>query len=70
LLAIGDLAIARIIQEHFCCNRGFAAATRLRLAGSPLALLDVLFKYAARLRMPVSQRDCAISPRTVLNNAG
>ena len=24
----------------------------------------------SRLRMPVSQRDCAISPRTVMNNAG
>jgi len=25
---------------------------------------------ASRLRMPVSQCDCAISPRTVMNNAG
>ncbi len=24
----------------------------------------------SRLRMPVSQRDCAITPRTVMNNAG
>src|SRR5262245_60508861 len=24
----------------------------------------------SRLRMPVSQHDCAISPRTVVNNAG
>jgi hypothetical protein len=22
--------LARIIHEHFCCNRGFAAATSLR----------------------------------------
>ena len=29
--------LARIIHERFCCNRGFAAATRLRLAGSPFA---------------------------------
>ncbi|MEK7352646.1 MAG: hypothetical protein AAB177_17365, partial [Nitrospirota bacterium] len=28
--------LARIIHEHFCCNRGFAAATSLRRAGSPL----------------------------------
>jgi len=27
---------APIIHEHFCCNRGFAAATSLRQAGSPL----------------------------------
>ena len=26
-----------MIHEHFCCNRGFAAATSLRRAGSPLA---------------------------------
>ena len=32
--------------------------------------LDVLFKYASRLRMPVSQHDCAVSRRTVMNNAG
>jgi len=39
---ISDLA--RIIHEHFCCNRGFAAATSLdavgpasRQAGSPLS---------------------------------
>jgi len=29
--------LARIIHERFCCNRAFAATTRLRLAGSPLA---------------------------------
>jgi hypothetical protein len=28
--------LARIIHERFCCNRGFAAATSLRPAGSPL----------------------------------
>ena len=31
------LSLARMIHERFCCNRGFAAATRLRLAGSPFA---------------------------------
>ena len=29
--------LARIIHEHFCCNRGFAATTSLRRAGSPFA---------------------------------
>ena len=36
--------LARIIHDHFCCNRGFAAATSLdavgtasRQAGSPLS---------------------------------
>jgi len=31
------VTLARIIHEHFCCNRGFAAATSLRRAGSPKA---------------------------------
>jgi hypothetical protein len=43
------LAPARIIHERFCCNHGFAAATRLRLAGSPLAPLDVLLGTGALL---------------------
>jgi cellulose synthase (UDP-forming) len=34
-LSHGELA--RIIHEHFCCNRGFAATTSLRRAGSPFA---------------------------------
>ena len=29
--------LARIIHEHFCFNRGFAATTSLRRAGSPFA---------------------------------
>jgi hypothetical protein len=29
--------LACIINEHFCCNRGLAAATSFRQAGSPLA---------------------------------
>ncbi len=28
--------LARIIHEHFCCNRQSAATTSLRSAGSPL----------------------------------
>ena len=31
------LMLARIIHEHFCCNREFAAATSLWRAGSPKA---------------------------------
>jgi len=38
--------LAHIIHERCCCNRGFAAATRLRLAGSPLAPSTYCFKYA------------------------
>ena len=30
------MSLACIIHEHFCCDRGFAAATSLRRAGSPL----------------------------------
>ena len=30
---------ARIIHEHFCCNRRSAATTSFRLAGSPLTVL-------------------------------
>jgi len=35
--SMSDRLLARIIHEHFCCNRRFAAATSLRRAGSPLA---------------------------------
>jgi len=114
------MVLARIIHEHFCCNRGFSAATSLdavglasRQAGSPLsrstscsrmppsrrrlgseACLAHSYKGgqppcriptkgahplrnsqawrcpASRLRAPVSLGDCAISRRTVMNNAG
>ena len=30
------MGLARIIHEHFCCNRRSAATTSLRSAGSPL----------------------------------
>ncbi|MDH5253541.1 MAG: hypothetical protein OEW25_09465 [Nitrospira sp.] len=40
-------ALTRIIHERFCCNRGFAAATRLRRAGSPLTASTYCFKYAS-----------------------
>jgi hypothetical protein len=73
--------LARIIHERFCCNRGFAAATSLdavgtasRQAGSPLGRsVNILFQVClppSWLRAPVSLGDCAISRRTVMNNAG
>ena len=34
--AFGNSFLARIIHEHFCCNRRSAATTSLRPAGSPL----------------------------------
>ena len=39
--------LARIIHEHFCCNRRSAAATSLRSAGSPPRTIDVLHEYAS-----------------------
>jgi hypothetical protein len=50
-------ALTRIIHDCFCCHRGFAAATRLDAA-------DVASRQAGSLG------DCAISRRTVMNNAG
>ena len=43
----GRGGLTRIIHEHFCCNRGFAAATSLRRAGSPLVTSPYRFKYAS-----------------------
>ena len=71
-------SLTRIIHERFYCNRGFAAATSLsasfaRPAGRLAPRnLDILFQVClgfSGLRVPVSQRDCAISSRTVMNNA-
>ena len=44
------LLLARMIHERFCCNRGFATATSLRRAGSPLAASTYCFKYASVAR--------------------
>ncbi len=49
--------LARIIHERFCYNRGFAAATSLRRAGSPLATSTYCFKYAS-----VSRRAAQKTP--------
>jgi hypothetical protein len=71
--------LARMIHERFCCNHGFAAATSLhefngvQAGGLAACPLDVLFQVRlgfSRLRTPVSQRDCVISQRTVMNNVG
>jgi len=39
--------LARIIHEHFCCNRRSAATTSLRSAESPFWTLNVLHEYAS-----------------------
>ena len=44
--------LARIIHEHFCCNRAFAAATSLRRAGSPLAPLTYCSSTPRGLAVP------------------
>ncbi len=42
----GTRALARIIHERFCCNRGFAAATSLSAGGLAARSVDILFKDA------------------------
>ena len=41
------LALARIIHERFCCNRGFAATTSHSAGVLATQSLTVLFKYAS-----------------------
>jgi len=41
-----DHALARIIHERFCCNRGFAAATSLSAGGLAARSVDILLKDA------------------------
>ena len=56
--------LAHIIHERFCCNRGSAAAASLsagRLAAQSLNVLLQVRVGPSRLRVPVSQRGCAIS---------
>ena len=59
-----ELALTRIIHGRFCCNRGFAAATRLRLAGSPFAPSTYYSSMprvltASRARLATRLRDFA-----------
>ena len=49
---ITDRARARIIHEHFCCNRRFAATTGLRPAGSPLGPSPCCMSTHRGLRAP------------------
>ena len=56
--------LARMIHEHFCCNRRFAAATSLRRAGSPFAPLTYCTSMsrgltAPRARLATRLRDFA-----------
>ena len=55
--------------EGFYCNRGHAVATGVLATQS----IDILFQVclpSSGLHVPVSPRDCAISPRTIMNNTG
>ena len=44
--------LARIIHEHFCCNRRSAVPTSLRLAGSPLGPSTYCTSTLQVLRVP------------------
>jgi hypothetical protein len=63
---------ARINHERFCCNFGFPAVTSLRRAGSPLTPSTYCSSTPQGLAAPHARlaRDCAISRRTVMINAG
>ena len=72
---VGDIrpffigALARIIHERFCCNRGYAVPTGVLATQSVNVLFQVRFR-PSWLRLPVSQRVCVFSRRTAMNNAG
>ena len=63
---------ALTIHERFCCDGGFAIARAFGgQARRSLPRRTVQVRLgASRFRMLVSQRDCAISRRTIMNNAG
>ena len=64
--------LACMIHEHFCCNRGFAAAHAFggqARRSLPRRTIQVRLG-SSRLCVPVSLRDCAISQRTVMKHAG
>ena len=64
---------ARIIHEDFYCNRRYAAATSLTAGGLAAQSVNILFQVcllSSRLRAPVSPGVSAVSPRTLVNNAG
>ena len=60
---------ARMIHEHFCSNRGFAAATSLPAGGLAAQSVNMLFQVClppSRLRAPVSRGVWAVSSRTLV----
>jgi len=77
-----DDALARIIHERFCCNRGFASAT-LSAGGLAARSVDILLKEAlfphgsARQdtagspprRRPQAWLDLFVEPRTSLRDS-
>jgi hypothetical protein len=62
-------SLTRIIHERFCCKRGYAVPTGV-LATQSVNILFQVCLPPSWLRLPVSQRVCAFSRRTVMNNAG
>ena len=55
-----DVGLARIIHERFYFKRGYAVATGVLAAQSVNVLQRVRFS-PSWLRLPVSQRVCALS---------
>ena len=55
-----DMGLARIIHERFYFKRGYAVATGVLAAQSVNVLQRVRFS-PSWLRLPVSQRVCALS---------
>ena len=55
-----DMGVASIIHERFYCKRGYAAAAGVLAAQSVNVLQRVRFP-PSWLRLPVSQRVCALS---------
>ena len=75
--AIADSLLRRIIDGKKPLRRDVierGGTSKLGLAGRLAPRnLNILFQVclgSLELRVPVSQCDCAISPRTLMNNAG
>ena len=72
LLCEVHAVLARILHEHFCSNRGFAATISLSAGVLAAQSLDVLFSVRlgpSWLCLPVSPGDSTISRRSVMKNA-
>lgn len=61
--------LARIIHEGFYCNCGYAVPTGVLATQSVNILVQVCLP-PSWLCLPVSLRVCAVSSRTLVNNAG